>query len=28
LLSWMIAWPVSCWIGFKLAGRRERRATA
>jgi hypothetical protein len=21
-LSWLLTWPVSCWIGLKLAGRR------
>jgi hypothetical protein len=21
-LSWLIAWPIACWIGLKLAGRR------
>lgn len=23
LLSWLIAWPVACWVGLRLAGRRE-----
>ena len=23
LLSWLIVWPVCCWIGLKLTGRRE-----
>ena len=22
-LSWLIVWPVGCWIGLKLSGRRE-----
>ena len=21
-LAWLLTWPVSCWIGLKLAGRR------
>jgi hypothetical protein len=21
-LSWLLTWPVSCWIGLRLAGRR------
>ena len=21
-LSWLIIWPIGCWIGLKLAGRR------
>jgi hypothetical protein len=21
-LSWLLAWPVSCWIGLRLSGRR------
>ena len=21
LLSWMVAWPVACWVGLKLSGR-------
>jgi hypothetical protein len=21
-LSWLLTWPVSCWIGLLLAGRR------
>jgi hypothetical protein len=25
-LSWLIAWPISCWIGLLLSG--SRRATA
>jgi len=27
-LSWLIAWPISCWIGLRLAGRGEARAAA
>ncbi len=30
-LSWLLTWPVSCWVGFKLAERRSataRSATA
>ena len=27
-LSWLIAWPIACWIGLRLAGRRESAATA
>ena len=22
LLSWLIIWPIACWIGLKLGGRR------
>jgi len=22
-LSWLLTWPVSCWIGLKVAGSRE-----
>jgi hypothetical protein len=25
-LSWLLTWPVSCWIGLKLAGARSRVA--
>jgi hypothetical protein len=25
-LSWLLTWPVSCWIGLMLAGNREERA--
>ncbi len=28
LLSWLLAWPVSCWIGLILAGRRANLASA
>ena len=27
-LSWLFSWPVSCWIGLILAGRRSERASA
>ena len=27
-LSWLLAWPVACWIGLKLAGQKEMRVTA
>ena len=27
-LSWLLSWPVSCWIGLILAGRRSERASA
>ena len=27
-LSWLLTWPVSCWVGLLLAGRREDRASA
>ena len=27
-LSWLLTWPVSCWIGLLLAGRRVDRASA
>jgi MFS family permease len=28
-LAWLFSWPVSCWIGLLLAGRKENRpATA
>ena len=27
-LSWLLTWPVSCWIGLMLAGRRSERAIA
>jgi len=27
-LSWLFTWPVSCWIGLVLAGRRADRAAA
>jgi len=23
-LSWMISWPITCWIGLMLSGRREK----
>lgn len=28
MLSWLVAWPVACWIGLALAGRRASQATA
>ncbi len=27
-LSWLLSWPVSCWIGLLLAGRRAELAAA
>src|SRR6516165_5457529 len=24
-LSWLVAWPVACWIGLALAGRRTNQ---
>jgi len=27
-LSWLLVWPVSCWIGFLLAGRRSEASFA
>lgn len=27
-LSWLVSWPISCWIGLALTGRREARASA
>ena len=27
-LSWLLTWPVSCWIGLALSGRRGGRAAA
>jgi hypothetical protein len=27
-LSWLLAWPVSCWIGLMLAGRRTDSVSA
>jgi hypothetical protein len=26
-LSWLVIWPVGCWIGLKLAGRRAESAS-
>ena len=26
-LSWLLTWPVSCWIGLLLAGRKESQPT-
>jgi hypothetical protein len=28
LLSWLVAWPVACWIGLMLAGRQASRVAA
>lgn len=28
LLSWLVAWPVACWIGLMLNGRRSSEAAA
>ena len=25
-LSWLLSWPLSCWVGLRLAGRRDREA--
>jgi hypothetical protein len=27
-LSWLLTWPVSCWIGLLLSGRRTDQASA
>ncbi len=27
-LSWLLSWPVSCWIGLLPAGRRSEQASA
>jgi hypothetical protein len=27
-LSWILTWPVSCWIGLRLGARRSEPATA
>jgi hypothetical protein len=27
-LSWLLTWPVSCWIGLRLAGRRDELTRA
>src|SRR5512146_689229 len=27
-LSWLLSWPVSCWIGLLLARRRNEQASA
>ncbi|HUN88018.1 MAG TPA: hypothetical protein VMU28_04480 [Terriglobales bacterium] len=27
-LSWLLTWPISCWAGLLLAGKREPTATA
>jgi hypothetical protein len=26
-LSWLLTWPVSCWLGLLLSGRRSSQAT-
>lgn len=26
-LSWLFTWPISCWIGLMLSGRRDRQPT-
>ena len=27
-LAWLLTWPVSCWLGLKLAGRRAEQSAA
>ncbi len=27
-LSWLVSWPISCWIGLQLAGRRAVQPSA
>lgn len=27
-LSWLLTWPVSCWVGLLLAGRRAQSSAA
>ena len=27
-LSWLLTWPVSCWIGLMIAGRRSEQASS
>ena len=27
-LSWLITWPISCWIGLLIGGRKADQATA
>jgi len=27
-LSWLLTWPISCWIGLLLAGRRSAHTSA
>jgi hypothetical protein len=27
-LSWLVTWPISCWVGLLLAGRRTAQAAA
>ena len=26
-LSWLLTWPISCWLGLLLAGRRDNEPT-
>jgi len=28
LLSWLVVWPICCWIGLQLAGRRNTQSAA
>jgi len=27
-LSWLVAWPISCWLGLRMGGGRAARAAA
>jgi len=27
-LAWLLSWPLSCWIGYRLAPRRQRAVRA
>ena len=27
-VSWLVVWPIACWIGLKLAGERSASASA
>lgn len=27
-LSWLATWPISCWLGLRIGGRRTARAAA
>lgn len=27
-LSWLLSWPISCWIGLQLSGRRSSEPSA
>ncbi len=27
-LSWLLTWPISCWLGLRVAGRREGQISA